>query len=131
MEFLRELLDTQDVAKATRVNEALLEKYNRIKVKLQERKLTEGFIEDHNGPLEAEMDQAARRFEVVRNAIGLVNKLPTGESKTRNKKRMWGHLNNIRNTLNKIMKQLEMNDEQRSLTRDAGRERVERERQFR
>lgn len=131
MEFLRELLDTQDVAKATRVNEALLEKYNRIKVKLQEHKLTEGFIEDHNGPLEAEMDQAARRFEVVRNAIGLVNKLPAGESKTRNKKRMWGHLNNIRNTLNKIMKQLEMNDEQRSLTRDAGRERVERERQLR
>lgn len=132
MKFLKDLLEVNEMAKAKSAASVLESRYEVIKNILGNRvSLNEGFMDSHDGELEKDMDEAARRFAVIRHAMTLVNKLPEGESKTKNKSRIFGHLNATRNILNKLIKRLNLNDDERQLVRDAGRDRAARERSFR
>lgn len=46
--------------------------------------------------LDAIFGEANKRLEAARRALGLVNKLPQGESRTMHKRRIMGNLNRIR-----------------------------------
>lgn len=69
-------------------------------------KLKEGFIDNHNGPLEAELDDLLFKFNAAKRAIGLVNKLKNPDQKRQHQSRVMSLLNQIRSRLGKVADQV-------------------------
>lgn len=57
-------------------------------------------------------DEAMRRMDAAKRALGLVNKLPPGESRTMHKRRVMGNLNRIRTLVYDIQMKLGIGDEE-------------------
>ncbi len=51
-----------------------------------------------------EFDEALKRLEAAKRGLGIVNKLPSGEEKEINKKRIFANLNRLRNLFDKFLK---------------------------
>lgn len=64
-------------------------------------KLKEGFTDDHNGPLEKELDDMLRQIETAKKALAIANRLPRDERKAHQGK-LFGFLNKLRFKRNDI-----------------------------
>lgn len=133
MEFMRQMLVEKEMAKVEAILEKLegtKEKIEKVIEKRQAKAISEGFIDDHNGPLEAQMDELARKFTVARKAVGLVNKLSDDpEKQTEHRKRIWAHLNQIRRELETAMSELGYDRNMQKMRKDhalADRESIDR-----
>ena len=57
------------------------------------------------GDLAAAFDEAAKRLDAARRGLGLVNKLPAGQERTENRRRIMGNLNRLRALVDRITKE--------------------------
>lgn len=69
------------------------------KKKLQAKLISEGFIDNHNGPEEANIDKLRRMLDAASKALEFANKLKSPEQKKANQSRIMSHINKLANAL--------------------------------
>lgn len=109
MKMLLEMVQLSEAKEMQQDFKALNEVFNLVK-KVKNEFIAEGLMSDHNGPLEAEMNELERLFAVSRKGLSLANKLEDAESRTTHKRRMMSHMNKIRLKLDKVMQMLGIED---------------------
>ena len=103
---MMQIAETQDMkADLGKLNEVFS-----LMKRVQTEFVAEGLMSDHNGPLEAEMNQLEHMFAVSRKGLALANQLKDAESRQTHKRRMMGHMNKIRIKLDKVMQMLGIDD---------------------
>lgn len=123
MQFLKEMMEDIHLISVEPVLEGYDNKLKKLHA-LYKQKLDEGVL-DFNIPqvrsekdgvevpnIEAIFGEASKRLEAARRALGLANKLPPGESRTQNKRRIMGNLNRIRDLVYRLQMQLGVGDEE-------------------
>lgn len=63
-------------------------------------------VENTSASLESELDKINQMFNAARKGLGLVNKLPYGDSKLKHTRRVMGNLNRIRGSLRRLESQM-------------------------
>ena len=74
--------------------------------KYYKKKLKEGFMDDHNGPLERDIDRATNLLLVANKALGYANKLKNTDQKRAHQSRVMKHINRIAKELFELTKRL-------------------------
>lgn len=109
MKMLLEMVQITESKDMQKDFNALNEVFKLVK-KVKDEFISEGLLDNHNGPLEAEMNELERLFAVSRKGLALANKLTDAESRQTHKRRMMAHMNKIRNKLDNVMQMLGIED---------------------
>lgn len=67
--------------------------------------LKEGVTDVDMSDLSAAFDEAAKRLDAAKRGLGLVNKLPPGDQRTENRRRIMANLNRLRALIARITKE--------------------------
>lgn len=109
MKMLLEMVQLSETKEIQQDFKTLNEVFGLVK-RVKDEFISEGLMDNHNGPLEAEMNELERMFAVSRKGLALANQLRDAESRETHKRRMLTHMNKIRLKLDKVMQMLGIED---------------------
>lgn len=121
--LLKELFDSKTEVETEAKLNALKEEWKALGKKLAVKEIKEGVTDllrrdtglgqVGGASLEQNLEEIEHRFAAARRGLGLVNKLPNGESKTFHRKRIMGNLNRIRVLLAQVQAAVARQEQER------------------
>ena len=109
MQYLQEMMYISFTERASRKLAKINEQLESL-VKKKESLLKEGFIDDHNGPLEAKFDEIKRKVLAAERAIGISNRIKDPIERRKHKSRIMSLMNKLRHGMYDIMIELGVED---------------------